>query len=184
MPHPLRLVLVLLPVLHVAACDALTDDTDVGGLIATQGVLVVVDGPDVAEGVLVSDGAVNPDTFLAVLREKMDTIASVNVLRITLEASNQERVEVSKWADLYQGELLVQVVPSSGGAPIQIGRVAVPEFGLDPLSPTVTATREALDAAPDIAAGRFSVRLTAGTTRSASESFKLPVRVELELIAF
>jgi len=184
MHHLARLSLLPLVAVAVAACDALTDDSDIGGLIASHFTSVLVDGPDVSAGVLVSDGAVNPDTFLANLREQMGTIESVDVLRIELRASNEERVEVSKWADVYQGEILVQLVPSSGGAPVQIGRVAAPEFGLDPLTATVTTRREVLDGVPDIAAGRFSVRLTAGTPRSASDSFKLPIRVELELIAF
>ena len=183
MHHFARTLLPLL-CLHLTACDLFDDETDVAGLIASQFVAITVDGADVADGLLTSDGAVNPDNFLANLREQMGTIESVNVTRIALVASNTERVEVSKWADVYTGEVLVQLVPSSGGAPILVGKVNVPAFGLDPLSPSVQTSREALDAVPDIAAGRFSVRLTAGTPRAATDAFKLPIRVEIEFIAF
>ena len=126
----------------------------------------------------------NPDTFLANLRAEMGTIASVGITRIAIQPLASGVVDVAAWSDLYEGELLVQLVPSSGGTPLPIGKVSVPAGGLEPLTATVTTSRGALDAAPDIAAGRFSVRLLAGSARAASDAFALSVRVEIELMAF
>jgi len=178
-----RLPLLLVLLSTFAACDALNDETDVSGLIASQFVSLSLAPEGIAGGLLVSEKAVNAETFLAQLREQLPTIDSVSLLRVKVEAMPTGAVDVAAWSDVYQGELLVVLVPQSG-APIQVAQVTVPESGLAILSATVTTTQGALDKAPDIAAGRFSVRLTGGTTRAASDTFALTARVELEFLAF
>lgn len=166
-----------------AGCDAFDDDTDLGGLIASQFVSITVDPADIADGFLTSDGEVTPETFLVQLEDKASSITSVNVSRIELAPGANGVEGVVAWADVYQGELLVQLVPS-GGSPVQIGRVEVPATGLDELSVPVTTNRSALDSAPNIAAGRFAVRVTAGTPRTAGDDFQLPLRAEIEFQVF
>ncbi len=181
---PLALCLSFALLMPLSGCDLFDDDEDVGGLIASQFVTVTVDPSDLSGGLLVSDAAVNSDTFLASLKERMGEIESVNVTRISIEPSPSGVEGVTAWSDLYQGELLVLLLPAGGGPAQQIGRVTVPESGFAALSPLVTTTRQALDAVPDIAAGRFSVRLSAGSTRTAADTFSAPIRVEIELVAF
>jgi len=176
-----RLALLLVPLL--AACDALAGETDVSGLIASQLVSVALSPEGVAGGLLVSEKAVNPDTFLAQIRGQMASIESVSITRVQVEALGNGAVDVAAWSDVYQGELLVVLVPTSGN-PIQVAQVSVPTSGLATLTATVTTSREALDAVPDIAAGRFTVRLTGGTGRAATDTFALTARVSLEFIAF
>jgi hypothetical protein len=184
MKTPVRSLIVALACVTLAACDSLGGDEDVAGLIASQFVNVTVDPPDLQDGLLVSDGAVTPQTFLTQLGDQMSTISAVDINFIKLRASPGADANIESWSELYQGELLVQFVPAGGGSAVQVGRVAIPATGLAELDATVTASRASLDAAPDIAAGNFAVRLTAGTSRAADDQFKLPIRVEIEFAAF
>lgn len=178
-----RLALALLiPALFAGpACDVLNDDEDVSGLIAVHPVVVKLAPTGVADGLLSGETAVNPATFLAQIREQMPTIDSVGITRIKLVPGTA--TGVAAWADVFQGELLVQLVPE-GGQPVQVGKVTTPTGGLETLTVTVTTDRTTLDGSPAIAEGRFSVRLVGGTPRAASDAFALDVRAEVEFMAF
>jgi len=177
--------LVPLVMLFAPSCDSLDDESDIAGLIASAFVTISVDEADLAGGTLTSETAVESSSFLANIREKMGTIDSVKLSRIELRPAVTDTENVDAWADAYTGELTVQLVPASAaGAGVAVGKVAVPASGLELLAPQVTVTQEQLDASPDIAAGRFTVRLTAASPRAAGDTFLLPVRVELEFIAF
>src|SRR5262245_50215456 len=76
MPRILLCLLPLLP-LFATSCDSLDDENDIAGLIASQFVTIMVDEADLASGTLTSDTAVDSQTFLANIREKMGSIKSV-----------------------------------------------------------------------------------------------------------
>lgn len=179
--RPLVSIVTLLAL--ASGCDSLAGETDVTGLIASQFVSVTLDQDAVDGGAIAAEKAVNPDTFLAQVREKMATIDAVSITRIKIDALDNGAVGADAWSDILSGELVVTLVPQSGN-PIEAAHVTVPASGRDVLVTTVTATRAQLDAAPDIAAGRFSVRLSAATPRQASDTFALTARVEIEFIAF
>jgi|GEM_PF-2665722 len=165
------------------ACDTLAGETDVSGLIASQFVSVTLDQDGVDGASIVAAKAVTPETFLTQVREKMSVIDSVSIARVKIEPLANGAVAADAWSDVVSDQLVVALVPASGD-PIEVAHVAVPTAGREALLATVTATRAQLDAAPDIAAGRFLVRLSASTPRAASDTFALTARVEIEFIAF
>ena len=174
-------LLVPLAVSLATACDVLDDEEDVSGLIAVQPVVVALGPTGVADGLLVGETAVAPGTFLAQIRDEMPTVDSVGITRIKLVPG--AATGVAAWADVYQGEVLVQLVPE-GGQALAVGKVTAPATGLDTLTVTVTTDRGTLDRSPAIAEGRFAVRLQGGTPRAAGDAFDLNVRTEIEYMAF
>ena len=124
------LVLALMSLASLASCDALNGEEDVGGLIATHSTSIPVDPGDLSDGLLVSETAVNPTTFLAQLRERMGDIESVDITRMTISIGSSGVEDVAKWSDVWNGEVLVHLVPT-GGPPMPIGKAALRRSGGD-----------------------------------------------------
>jgi len=172
----LAALLVLLP-----GCFA--DETDVAGLIASQFASLRLTEQQVVDGACTHEVALNPDTFLSAVRERLGRpIESVELTRLALAAGTTVE-EVDRWNEVFDGPVTVSIVVA-GSPPITSGLLTIPASGLGPIEGRVSVSRATLDRFPDIAAGRFSVRLSGPSTRSVTDAFELPVRVELELLTF
>lgn len=179
--RPLTLLLVLLG--FQTACD-LGDETDVAGLIGSQFVGVRLDEGDLNEGTLSASGALNPDLFLSNLRASLGRDpSSLELTRVALSVGATGLDGISNWRDAFSSDVSVLFVVD-GSPPIVAGSLALPASGLAAIEGRVLVKRQTLDRFPAIREGRFSVQLSAPSGRSPSETFVLPVRVELEFIVF
>ena len=159
------------------------DETDVAGLIASQFASMRLTEEHIVDGTCANEVALNPDTFLTSVRERLGRpIDSVELTRIGLAAGTT--VEgVDRWSQVFDNQVTVSLVVA-GSPPITAGTLTVPASGLGPVEGRVSVSRETLDRFPDIAEGRFSVRLSGPSAGSVTEPFDLPVRVELEFLTF
>ncbi len=159
------------------------DETDVAGLIASQFASMRLEEQHIVDGACTNEVALNPDTFLTSVRERLGRpIDSVELTRIGLQAGTT--VEgVDSWSQVFDNQVTVFFVVA-GNPPITAGKLTVPASGLGPVEGRVSVSRETLDLFPDIAEGRFSVRLSGPSSGAVTEPFDLPLRVELEFLTF
>jgi hypothetical protein len=159
------------------------DETDVAGLIASQFASMRLTEEHIVDGRCSHEVALNPDTFLSSVRERLGRpIDSVELTRIGLAAGTT--VEgVDRWSEVFDNEVTVFFVVA-GSPPITAGTLTVPTSGLGQVTGRVRVSRDTLDRFPDIAAGRFSVRLSGSSTGAVTDAFDLPIRVELEFLTF
>jgi hypothetical protein len=164
-----------------SGCDLLGNEVDVAGVIGSQFVSMTIDESGSSGSFLGAEAALTPERFLPNVQERVGRAAtSVDLLRVRLEAGTA--TGVASWGEVFDNPLTVTFVPATG-APINVATGALVP-GLAAIEMDVTTDREYLDQLPDIAAGRFSVRLSGVSARTSDEVFTLPVRVELEFVAF
>jgi hypothetical protein len=164
-------------------CNLLGGGVDAAGIITSHFTLVTLDASGLSDGRVSADESVNPSSFLATARDKIGRApTSVDLLRVRLSAGNGVD-GVAAWGDVVSGPISVTLIPDSG-SPLEVATAALPASGLEPIEARVTTDRDSLDLAPDVAAGRFSVSVAAASDRAAEPDFTLPVRVELEFVAF
>lgn len=179
-------LLVVAPVL--SSCDFLTDngEEDVAGLIGSQFVPITLTGASVSNGIIAGETAVKPEAFLTNLRAKLGHEPTrVDLVRIGLEwPETSTGAGIASWAEAFDDKVEIQVLPEGSNIPILVGESSRPDTGLAAWAPKVVIPRGGFDNYPAVAQGRFTVRLSGSTSKTSADQFSLPVRVELEIIAF
>lgn len=181
--RPLLTFVTLFALAGAPGCD-LGNETDVAGLIGSQFVAVRLDEGDLDAGALAASSPLNPDTFLSGIRQTLGRDpSSLELTRVAVSLGTTGLEGLSNWNDAFSSDISVSLLVD-GSPPIVAGSLKLPATGLSPIEGRVLVRRETLDRFPDIRAGRFSVQLSAPSTRSPTEAFVLPVRVELEFVVF
>ncbi len=166
----------------LVGCDLLGEGVDVAGVIGSQYVSLEFDEGSGLGSTLVAEAEVTPERFLPNVQERVGRPAtSVDLLRVRLEAGTGA-TGVTAWSEVFSGPLTVTIEPANG-SPLTVA-MATLVSGLGAIEGEVTSSRESLDTLPDIAAGRFSVKVSGESARTSGASFTLPVRAELEFVYF
>jgi len=167
----------------LSGCDLLNQEVDAAGVIGSQFVAFTFNEGSGSGSELVAEAEVTPERFLPTVRERVGRAAnSVDLLRVRLEAGTSAS-GVASWGEVFSGPLTVTLVPATG-TPLNVATAAIVP-GLAAIEGDVTTDREALDRLPDIAAGRFTVRISGLGSRAADAApFSLPVRAELEIVFY
>ena len=179
---PRTKITAFLMVLALAAgCDAFSDNESTGGVIQSHQFVATLDNAALDANVLTATVAA-PDAFVPAFRDKNSVgPSSVSVLSVELLPQLQSADNIAAWADLFVGEITVSLVTADGR--IALSRVATPADGFANLSMSVIAGDGALDRFPAIAAGDFTVEISAGSPRDGSSTFKAFVSIVIEFLA-
>lgn len=175
-------------VLFQVSCDALTDNgnDDVAGLIGSQFIPITLTGASVSEGLIAGQTTLRAESFLTNLRAKLGHDPTrVDLVRIGVERPEASTgAGIASWAEAFSDKVEIQILPEGSGIPILVGEGTRPATGVAAWAPRVLIPRGGFDNYPAVAEGRFTVRISGTTAKSATDTFSFPVRVELEFIAF
>lgn len=168
-----------LVLLMMVACDSSTDD--LAGLIGTQNVPLMVTSATVADGHISVESQLTPATFLTRVETELDRdVTHVDLLNVTLSLPTPNS---PPWSALFGATMTVSLVPDSTGAALAVASATPPADNSD-VAAKVSVSRATLDQFPDIAAGRFKVRLSGDAAGDIASDVSQAVLVRLELSAF